>query len=161
MTPCCVALGSNLNGPESQVLGAMRALDALPETNIIAHSSLYLSQPQGPQNQPPFINAVSLMHTRLDPVSLLLALQAIEQQMGRIKTRHWGERVIDLDLIFYGQRQVSNANPALTIPHPHALERDFVVLPLLEIAPDWQLPNGDYLSAHMPHCTSHDLVKLT
>ena len=139
----------------------MRALDALPETDIIAHSSLYLSQPQGPQDQPPFINAVSLMHTTLDPVSLLLALQAIEQQMGRIKTRHWGERVIDLDLIFYGQRQVSNADPALTVPHPHALERDFVVLPLLEIAPDWQLPNGDYLSAHMPQCTSHDLVKLT
>ncbi len=161
MTTCCVALGSNLQQPDHQVRRAMTALESLPCSAVLKHSSLYQSLPQGPQDQALFINAVTMLNTKLDAVDLLRALQDIERKMGRIKTRHWGERLIDLDLIFYGRQEIKHTDPDLTVPHPHALSRDFVVVPLLEIAPDWRLPNGRLLAELSSQCLSHQLTKLT
>ena len=98
----------------------------------------------GPQDQPDFVNAVALLHTSLNAMPLLERLQSIEQQQGKIFKRHWGERTIDLDLLLYGGANINT--PQLTIPHPQLTQRNFVILPLLEIAPQLCLPNGMKLS---------------
>ncbi len=160
MVRACIALGSNLDNPVLQITQALEALSKLPYSNLVKASSLYTSAPQGPQDQGRFINAVALIETRLQPEDLLKNLQAIEKAMGRIKTRHWGERCIDLDIIFYGQLQIAMDDPDLKIPHPLALSRDFVMIPLLEIVPDWTLPNGDAAAERCQDCLQHDLTKL-
>ena len=161
MTLCCIALGSNLEQPIKQLQLALLKLATLDKCELLKSSSLYRSSPQGPQDQDDYINAAALIETTLSPVELLQQLQAIEQHMGRIKTRYWGERVIDLDLIFYGQETIRVHHPDLTVPHPRALERDFVVIPLLEIVPDWRLPNGEALANHANQCTQFGLQRLT
>lgn len=139
-----IALGSNLENPRLQIKLAFEALSNSPKLRLIAQSSLYVSAPQGPQDQPDFVNAAALVETTLSPSGLLSLLQSIEDDFGRIKTRHWGERIIDLDIAFMDKQRVSL--PHLEIPHPRALERDFVVLPCLEIAPNWRLPDDTPLS---------------
>lgn len=159
-TPVLIGLGSNLCDPVLQVQQAIQALTSLPQTQLIRASSLYQSLPQGPQDQDRFCNAVALLETRLTPAELLLTLQAIEQQSGRIKTRHWGERIIDLDILFYGQHTIRLLEPDLSIPHPHALSRDFVLIPALEICPDWRLPDGSSLSSKLAACLDHNLQRI-
>lgn len=158
--PVLIGVGSNLCNPVLQVKQAIAALSSLPHTRVIQTSSLYQSLPQGPQDQDRFCNAVALVATSLTPSELLLAVQAIEQQFGRIKTRHWGERIIDLDILFYGQHTVRLHEPDLCIPHPHALSRDFVLLPALEICPDWRLPDGSLLASQRASCLGHDLQRI-
>lgn len=155
-----IGIGSNLNQPKHQVEKAIAALNVLPETQVAKASSLYQSKPQGPQDQNLFCNAVALIETRLNPSQLLLALQNIEQQFGRVKLRHWGERVIDLDVLFYAQESIRLDTPNLTIPHPHALSRDFVMIPALEICPDWELPDGSLLKQHLSACLDHHLQRI-
>jgi len=152
-----IGLGSNLNSPIDQIKSAISNLENLPLTTLLAKSSLYESLPQGPQDQENFINAVVLINYLGTPEQLLEALQEIEQQQGRVKNRHWGERTIDLDILFFGQKRVTSLNPDLTIPHPHALSRDFVVLPAIEIAPDWILPNNKKLSDYSDQCLNHQI----
>lgn len=156
-----IGIGSNLDGPVQQVNKALHALDSVAQTALLRHSSLYLSKPQGPQDQEDFCNAAALLHTSLAPVDLLLALQSIENDCGRIKTRHWGERVIDLDILFYGQQQISIDEPDLQVPHPFACQRDFVLQPVLEICPDWRLPDGKRLASCLAGVTSHNLRRIT
>lgn len=141
-----VGVGSNLQQPIQQVRKALQALTALDNATVLACSSLYSSQPQGPQDQEDYVNAAALLETSLSPVELLSALQNIEQEFGRIKTRHWGERIIDLDILFYGQQEICLTQPDLHIPHREVLNRDFAVVPAIEICPDWRLPNGSPLS---------------
>jgi len=155
-----IALGSNLEDPIKQVTRGFEALEALSDLVLVARSSLYTSAPQGPQDQADFCNAIALCETNLPPSELLYALQAIEQSFGRIKTRHWGERIIDLDIAFYGQLRVQTENPNLQIPHRYALQRDFVVIPALEVAPDWCLPDGRKLHDTVADMHSHALRKL-
>jgi len=155
-----IGIGSNLNDPGFQVAQAISALTSLPHTQWIKSSSPYRSLPQGPQDQDLFCNAVALIETRLSPAELLLALQSIEQAFGRIKTRHWGERIIDLDILFYGQDTILLQEPDLCIPHPHALSRDFVLIPALEICPDWRLPDGSLLSSKLAACLDHGLQRI-
>jgi len=155
-----IGLGSNLEGPRQQVLSAIGAIKSIEGIHFIANSSLYESSPQGPQDQENFYNAVVLVSTNIPANILLVKLQKIENQFGRIKTRYWGERVIDLDILFYGQDTIQSASPDLTIPHAHALTRDFVIVPALEIAPQWQLPDGSYLKDHQTACLNHQLVKI-
>jgi len=153
-----VGLGSNMDHPEYQINAAIKAINDLSSIRILAQSSLYRSTPQGPQDQGNFCNAVILIDTHLAPVALLKKLQAIEISHGRIKTRHWGERVIDLDILFYGTQVINLENPDLCIPHRHALTRDFVVIPALEIAPHWILPDGSRLGDHKDQCINHQLA---
>lgn len=134
-----IGLGSNLSNPEQQVLKALDSLKTLPDTQLIARSELYFSRPQGPQDQPDFVNAVALLKTQLAPIALLDKLQALEQSQGKVKKRHWGERVIDLDILLYGNQTLQTER--LVIPHPFMAERDFVLLPLAELSPDLTLPN--------------------
>lgn len=130
-----VALGSNLNQPKRQIVTAIAHIDDLPNTRVSNRASLYQSTPMGPQDQPDFINTVIAVETSLTPEKLLQGLLDIEQKMGRIRTRHWGERVIDLDLI--AMDDLTCHSDLLTLPHPHAREREFVIVPLAEIAPEF------------------------
>ena len=159
-TEVLIGLGSNLDNPQQQVLEAIKAISALDSLSFLAASSLYESSPQGPQDQENFCNAVMLVSTNLLPSHLLSALQSIENNFGRIKTRHWGERIIDLDILFYGQTTVDTATPDLHIPHREALTRDFVIIPALEVAPHWRLPNGQPLKNYQDQCLNHQLTKI-
>ena len=133
-----IGLGSNLNDPVLQVTRAITALDKLPNTELCVSSSLHQTSPMGPQDQPDFINAVALILTRLTPLELLRSLQQLEQHYGRIRKEKWGPRTLDLDILLYGDEWIKT--DVLTIPHPGLKERDFVLKPLYEIAPELILP---------------------
>ena len=138
MNKVFIGLGSNLSNPSEQIDQVLNSIGSLPETKLISSSSLYASKPLGPQDQPDFVNAVCLIETNLSPDVLLKALQQIEIGQGRVKKRHWGERLIDLDILTYGDLQLSTES--LTIPHSQMHLRDFVLVPMLEIAPDASIP---------------------
>lgn len=134
MITAYLGLSSNLNNPESQLRQAIQAISAMPQTRLIKTSSFYNTKPMGPQDQPDFINAVVAIETALIPLQLLNELQWIEQQQNRVKTRQWGERTIDCDILLYGDLELKSE--ILTIPHKGLTERDFVLIPLKEIAPE-------------------------
>jgi 2-amino-4-hydroxy-6-hydroxymethyldihydropteridine diphosphokinase len=145
-TPAYVALGSNLDDPPVQIAGAFDALSALPESRLVARSRLYRSEPLGPQPQPEFVNAAAGLLTRLTPNALLDALKEIEARMGRaLPVVRWGPRRIDLDLIAYGDARI--AQERLTVPHPGAPSRNFVLYPLCDIAPSLLIPGHGRVSA--------------
>lgn len=133
-----IGLGSNLDDPEMQVRTALAELAELHNTRLLKHSSLYLTAPVGPQDQPDFINAVALLDTGLPAPALLAALQEIEEKHGRRRTRQWGPRTLDLDMLLYGNMQINENN--LTVPHPHIASRGFVLYPLLEVEPLIEIP---------------------
>jgi 2-amino-4-hydroxy-6-hydroxymethyldihydropteridine diphosphokinase len=128
-----IALGSNIEDPEGQVTRAFDEIAALPGTRVVARSRLHRTKPVGYANQPDFVNAVVLVETTLEPRALLDALLAIEQRHGRVRTIQNGPRSLDLDIILYGNRVMDE--PGLTIPHPRAREREFVMVPLREVWP--------------------------
>lgn len=140
-----VGLGSNLSNPVQQVKLAIAELSILPQTRLLAQSSLYRTRPMGPQDQPNYINAVVGLATRLPAEILLSELQRLELSHGRERVLHWGPRTLDLDMLLYGQQVI--ATEFLQVPHPGLLERSFVVQPLLEIAPDLVLPDGTVLAS--------------
>lgn len=134
-----IGLGSNLENPISQVRKAFLELEGLPQSRLVAQSSLYVSDPLGPGDQSDYINAVAALDTQLAPHSLLQALQDIEVQHGRMRTgERWGPRSLDLDLLLYGDLELSSET--LTVPHPGISQRNFVLHPLLEVAPDLNIP---------------------
>jgi 2-amino-4-hydroxy-6-hydroxymethyldihydropteridine diphosphokinase len=135
-----IGLGSNLDNPLQQVRAALDELTRLPATRLVGHSRLYRSAPLGPAGQPDYINAVAALDTELAPHALLDALQAIEQAHGRERSLHWGPRTLDLDLLLYGDEVFSTAR--LTVPHPEMARRNFVLIPLAELAPGQTLPDG-------------------
>lgn len=140
-----IGLGSNLNRPHEQLDQACLTIQALADCRWLCCSDYRVSAPQGPQDQPDFVNAVCLIETALSPTALLQQLQAIEQKQGRVKKRHWGERNIDLDILLYGD--VSLDTEQLQIPHPYMTQRDFVLLPLLQVWPEARLPSGEALAS--------------
>ncbi len=134
-----IGVGSNLAEPERQVRDGLRALDAVEKTTLLGQSSCYRTAPMGPQAQPDYINAVAQIYTGLDPHTLLEQLLAIEARQGRVRSgKHWGPRVLDLDLLVYGNARIED--PRLTVPHPGIAERRFVLVPLMELAPDLHIP---------------------
>lgn len=138
-SPAYIAIGSNLDNPVAQVEAATRELAALDRCRLIARSRLYRTQPLGPQNQPEFINAAAGMLTTLSPRELLRALKQIEIALGREQpVVRWGPRRIDLDLLVYADARI--AEPDLTIPHAGLPQRNFVLYPLRDIAPDLLVP---------------------
>ena len=138
-SPAYIALGSNLDSPREQIQRALQHISQLPSTLLIARSGLYQSAPLGPVEQPEFINAVAGVLTQLPPIELLRALKRAEQSLGRQQPSvRWGPRSIDLDLLVHAQEQIESAE--LTIPHPGITERNFVLYPLLDIAPDLHVP---------------------
>ncbi|MDU4438956.1 2-amino-4-hydroxy-6-hydroxymethyldihydropteridine diphosphokinase [Morococcus cerebrosus] len=132
-----IALGSNLAEPARQVRAALSALEAHPQIQIEKTSSLYVTAPVGYDDQPDFVNAVCSVRTSLDGVSLLAVLNRIEADFGRERTFRNAPRTLDLDIIDFDG--ISSDDPHLTLPHPRAYERSFVMKPLAEILPDFVL----------------------
>jgi 2-amino-4-hydroxy-6-hydroxymethyldihydropteridine diphosphokinase len=130
---CFVGLGANLEQPAAQCVMAIQRLHAVAGVHAIRRSSLYRSEPLGNQPQPWFVNAVAEIRTVLQPAALLRTLLAIEQNMGRHRSARWGPRIIDLDILLYGQQVIREEG--LVIPHPAFHERRFVLVPFHEIAP--------------------------
>jgi 2-amino-4-hydroxy-6-hydroxymethyldihydropteridine diphosphokinase len=145
MTLVYIGLGSNLDSPSQQLIQAIHAIAKLPQVSISAVSSLYGSRPMGPQDQPDYINAVLALTTELSALKLLDALQKIELDAGRErKDERWGARVLDLDILLFGQEIINSER--LIVPHYGLKEREFVLLPLAEIAPDLSLPSGENIT---------------
>lgn len=137
--PVYVGVGSNLEDPEAQVKRALGALARLPGCHFIACSPLYRTRPFGEVAQPPFVNAVAGLLTRSTPEELLAALRNLEGELGREAPRErWGPRIIDLDLLVVGREE--RATESLTLPHAGIAERDFVLYPLADLAPDLDIP---------------------
>jgi 2-amino-4-hydroxy-6-hydroxymethyldihydropteridine diphosphokinase len=137
----CIGVGSNLDGPEHQV---RRAIDALARTHgcrITKVSRLFRTSPWGDIAQPDFVNAAVALETALSPRALLDALLAIERAQGRRRDgARWGPRVIDLDILVYGDRVIDE--PGLRVPHPHLAERAFALLPLADLDADRIVPGA-------------------
>lgn len=153
-----IGLGSNLADPLEQVQTALHELANLPNTRFITCSSLYRSTPIGPEDQPDYINAVAKLESRLEPLVLLDALQAIEQTHGRERKVHWGARTLDLDILLYDQNILQTER--LTVPHAFMHERGFVLAPLLEIEPTLALPSGETITSLWEACDQSGLTKL-
>ncbi|SMF21112.1 2-amino-4-hydroxy-6-hydroxymethyldihydropteridinediphosphokinase [Alteromonadaceae bacterium Bs31] len=134
-----IGLGSNLEQPLEQVKRALKELSEHPELSLITSSPLYRSKAIGP-SQADYINAVAQIKTPLSALQLLDQLQHIEQLHQRVRIQHWGPRTLDLDILLYGNASINNER--LIIPHAHMCERNFVLQPLHDIAPDLHLPSG-------------------
>src|SRR6185312_13155582 len=134
----CVALGSNLDDPRMQVERGFAALAALPHTILRARSRLFRTPPWGMVEQPDFVNGAARLETTLAPRELLDALLAIEVGAGRVRGARNGPRILDLDLLLYGDRTIDESD--LVVPHPRLRDRAFVLLPLSEVAPDFEVP---------------------
>ena len=155
-----IGLGSNLAEPLRQLQAALAAIAELPHSQLVTTSSFYASDPLGPPDQPRYVNAVAALDTSLAPLELLDALQRIEQEQGRVrKAERWGPRTLDLDILLFGDRLLSETR--LTVPHYHMHARAFVLYPLAEIAPtDLQLPDGRRLEQLLAACPYVGLERL-
>ena len=131
MSTAYVALGSNLGDREENLRNALKHLEA-NDVRVVKVSTFIETEPYGVTDQPGFVNAVCQVETKLEPLELLRLLLKIELEMGRVRVRRWGERNIDLDLLLYEDACV--VSEELTLPHPDMQNRDFVLLPLAEIA---------------------------
>jgi 2-amino-4-hydroxy-6-hydroxymethyldihydropteridine diphosphokinase len=138
MPTAWLSLGANIGDPPAQLAEAVARIAAHPAITVTAQSAVLTPKPWGKTDQPDFANAAIALETKLKPLQLLDILQAIELDMGRIRVEVWGPRVIDIDIIAYDR--LTLASPRLTLPHPFAHERAFVLDPLRQIAPeiaDW------------------------
>jgi 2-amino-4-hydroxy-6-hydroxymethyldihydropteridine diphosphokinase len=172
-----IGLGSNLEDPHNQLQRAFVDLEGLPDTRLVARSSLYRSAPLGCpdhsdmssqsdmsnqpdfQNQPDFVNAVAKIATSLSPQALLQALLHIEHQHGRKRTFRNAPRTLDLDVLLYDDMQLHEHG--LTIPHPQMHLRAFVLQPLLEIAPDIGIPGVGQAQWSLQACDDQVLERIT
>ncbi|MGC6388219.1 2-amino-4-hydroxy-6-hydroxymethyldihydropteridine diphosphokinase [Ewingella sp. S1.OA.A_B6] len=153
-----IALGSNLAKPVDQVNCALEALAHMPRTKLVVCSAFFRSKPLGPQNQPDFLNAVVALDTHLPAEELLDATQAIEQNQGRIrKAERWGPRTLDLDMLLYGN-QVINTD-RLIVPHYDMKNREFMLYPLAEIAPELIFPDGESLQEVLTRVPRNGLAR--
>ena len=146
-----VGLGSNLGEREAMLRGALDRLGAEEGITVVAVSSFRETDPVGVLDQPRFVNAAAELETRLAPRELLERLLEVERGLGRdrAKEERWGPRMIDLDLLLYGDEEIDE--PGLTVPHPRLAERAFVREPLLELDPGLRLPDGRALrELHAP-----------
>ncbi|MEO8342921.1 MAG: 2-amino-4-hydroxy-6-hydroxymethyldihydropteridine diphosphokinase [Gallionella sp.] len=157
-----IGLGSNLQDPHSQLQRALVDLEKLPDTRVVARSSLYRSAPLGcPDHlpsQPDFVNAVAKIMTSLTPQALLQALLQIEHQHGRERTYRNAPRTLDLDVLLYDDMQLHE--PGLSIPHPQMHRRAFVLQPLLEIAPDIRIPGVGQAQQSLLACQDQVLDRI-
>lgn len=157
-----IGLGANLDDPPRQLQLAVDALAATPGIRVVAASPLYRNPPMvlpgdDADSQPPYFNAVAALDTSLAPEALLDALQAIEQAQGRVRTRRWAPRTLDLDILLYGDAFIDT--PRLAVPHPGLRSRRFALLPLHDLAPDLVLPGGVAVRDALAQCPPADLVR--
>ena len=156
----CVGLGANLGDAVAAVQGALQALDGLPGTRVVRASRLYRTPAWGNTDQPAFVNAATVLETELDARDLLDHMLAIERDFGRDRTagERWTARTLDLDLLLYGSRVIDE--PGLRVPHPHLHERAFALVPLVEIAPDIDIPGHGRASALVAAMVTGDIHPL-
>lgn len=153
-----IALGSNLDDPALQIQSAISALEKLPESKLSKTAAWYQSRAIGPGVQADYINTVVAIVTELSPQQLLKELQSIENQQGRKRTLHWGPRSIDLDILLYDQQVINSTN--LVIPHPRLSQRNFVLYPLADIAPELILPDKTPLQELLANTCAEGIVRL-
>ena len=133
MARAALSLGGNIGDARATIAAALAALEA-SGVRVVARSSDYRTRPWGKTDQPDFTNVSAVVETALPPLELLAVCLEVERQLGRVRHERWGPRLIDIDLIAYDDVRMDT--PALTLPHRHAHERGFVLIPLAEIAPD-------------------------
>jgi 2-amino-4-hydroxy-6-hydroxymethyldihydropteridine diphosphokinase len=144
--PAYVGIGSNLEQPVRQVRRALAALGALSQTRLELTSSLYRSVPLGPIPQPQYVNAVAGLLTQLEARPFFARLRELQIQLGRQQpTERWGPRLIDLDLLMFAQQSIEE--PELTVPHPGIVQRNFVLYPLRDVAPELRVPGCGRVAA--------------
>ncbi|HDL5008310.1 2-amino-4-hydroxy-6-hydroxymethyldihydropteridinepyrophosphokinase [Mannheimia haemolytica] len=149
-----IALGSNLENPLEQLKQAVEKLKKF--ANEFEISPFYGSKPVGPQDQPDYVNAVAKFSTDLSPTALLDKLQSIENEQGRVRVRHWGERTLDLDIILYGNQQIQTER--LNVPHIEMKNREFVIVPMFDLTPDLVLPTGEKLADIYAQFKDHQMI---
>jgi 2-amino-4-hydroxy-6-hydroxymethyldihydropteridine diphosphokinase len=154
----CIGLGANLGDARHTLRAARQAIATLPQTTLVAFSSLYRSAPIDATG-PDFWNAVALVDTGLSPHALLEALQRIEAQHGRERPWRNAPRTLDLDLLLYADRRIDE--PDLEVPHPRMHERAFVLLPLAELAPDADIPGLGTVNDWLPRVAGQRVDKVT
>lgn len=154
-----IGLGSNLQNPHSQVTSALARLALIEHSSLHSFSSLYMSKPMGPADQPNYINAVAWLKTRLDTHTLLSALQSIENDHGRTRnSEHWSPRTLDLDILAYGKFIIRSQT--LTVPHPGIKTREFVLYPLHEVNKNLMIPNLGSIHRLQQRCYANGLTRL-
>jgi 2-amino-4-hydroxy-6-hydroxymethyldihydropteridine diphosphokinase len=159
MSIAFLGLGSNLENPLLQIHRAVNALKRQQDLALLQCSSFYLSKPVDGSNQENFVNCVAKIQTSLNSEALLSFCKKIERLHGREKSYHWGPRIIDIDILLYGQLSIKTER--LVIPHKELLNRDFALIPLLEIEPSATLPNGEPLMKSKHQLEHNILHKLT
>ena len=153
-----IGIGANLGDARQHVNLAIAALDHLPDTRLVASSSLYRTAPMGYVDQPDFINAVAAIETQLDPHALLTALRELETRHGRVRSFKDAPRTLDLDVLLYDQLVL--ADERLEVPHPRMHERAFVLAPLAEIAPGAVIPNQGPVTDWLNRCAEQQIEKI-
>ena len=161
-----IGLGSNLgnerNGifesPKQQLLNAIQSIDNQTTIHLLKTSHFYQTQAIGPGDQPDYINAAIKIETSLSANQLLLALQNIENQQGRVRKEHWGARTLDLDILVFDQL-IENSEQ-LILPHPRAHERAFVLAPLNDLQANLVIPKRGNISSLLANCSMQGIVKL-
>lgn len=156
MEPLALALGTNLGNRLANLRQALRRLEALG--TILKRSDVFETEPWGVTEQPRFLNACLLMKTDLDPEALLTAVKGIERDMGRRETVRWGARNIDIDILLCGT--LLYESPRLRIPHAHLHDREFVLVPLAQILPNWHHPALGQTVAEMARAQASDCPPL-
>ena len=167
MAEAFIGLGSNLSGesqgtyrdPKQQIHYALKKISQHPEITILGISSLYQTTAIGPGNQPDYINAAAMIETSIEPNVLLDFMQLIENQQGRVREQRWGARTLDLDLLIYDQLMKSTTR--LTLPHPRAYERAFVLAPLADLDADLIIPNYGKVTDLLANCSMQGIVRLS
>ncbi|MFJ3484697.1 2-amino-4-hydroxy-6-hydroxymethyldihydropteridine diphosphokinase [Pseudomonas sp. NPDC090202] len=153
-----IGLGSNLADPAEQLREALKSLAQLPDSAFVGVSSFYVSDSLLP-GQPRYTNAVAALDTSLAPLTLLDALQAIENGQGRERLERWGPRTLDLDILLFGERVIDE--PRLKVPHYHMQARAFVLYPLAELAPGITLADGRALNDLLAACPFEGLERIS
>ncbi len=152
-----LGLGGNLGDPARTMAAALRLLDAAAGIRVAAVSSLYRTPPWGKTDQPDFLNAVARLETTLSPRDLLRRCLDVERRLKRERRERWGPRLVDLDILLFGNETVHEQG--LEIPHPRLLERAFVLVPLAEIAPDLAI-GGEDVAAHLARVDAGGIEKV-
>ena len=145
MTTAYVGLGANLGSREETLRRAVELVGEADGVEVVALSQLRETEPVGVVDQPPFLNGAVAVETTLEPRELLDLLLGIERSLGRVREERWGPRTVDLDLLVYGDDVVDE--PGLRVPHPHLHERRFALEPLVELAPELDVPGRGPVSA--------------
>ncbi|MBE6098695.1 MAG: 2-amino-4-hydroxy-6-hydroxymethyldihydropteridine diphosphokinase [Anaerovibrio sp.] len=154
---CYLSVGSNLGDRAEYIRQAIEYVGASDKIQLKSVSSLYETPPWGNINQPSFLNGAFSLVSTISPQELLGLCQSVEQSLGRVRHEHWGPRTIDIDLLYIDGMRLNT--PELVLPHPYMLERAFVLVPLVEIAPDL-LIDGLSVKEHLNKLSDGDTVVL-